>query len=72
MPQSQDEFYFSLPYDKMDLCLYGLNNNIPEGEVAEAVGITEEQLRRVYGDIKQKRRTTRYLHLEPQLIEEIF
>ena len=68
MPQSQDEFYFSLPYDKMDLCLYGLNNNIPEEEVAEAVGITVEQLNRVYVDIEQKRRTTRYLHLEPKVI----
>jgi len=65
MPQSQDEFYFSLPYDKMDLCLYGLNNNVQEGEVAGAVGITLEQLKRVYVDIEQKRRTTRYLHLEP-------
>ena len=30
MPQSQEEFYFSLPYDKMDLCLFGKNNNIPD------------------------------------------
>ena len=45
MPQSQDEFYFSLPYDKMDLCLYGLNNNIPEEDVAAAADITVEQLK---------------------------
>ncbi len=72
MPQSQDEFYFSLPYDKMDLCLYGLNNNIPEKKVAAAADITEEQLKRVYADIEQKRKTTRYLHMGPQLLEEIF
>lgn len=72
MPQSQDEFYFSLPYDKMDLCLYGLNNNIPDKEVAEAAEITVEQLKRVYADIEQKRKTTRYLHSRPQLVEEIF
>lgn len=71
MPQSQEEFYFSLPYDKMDLCLYGKNNNIPLDEVAEAVGLTVEQVRRVYDDIDQKRKTTRYLHLPPVLIEEI-
>src|SRR5262252_3407332 len=28
LPQTQEEFYFSLPYDKMDLCLYARNNNI--------------------------------------------
>jgi NAD+ synthase len=71
MPQSQEEFYFSLPYNKMDLCLYGINNNLPIGEVAEAVGLTEEQTRRVYNDIEQKRKTTRYQHLSPLLIEEI-
>ena len=68
MPQGQDEFYFSLAYDKMDLCLYGLNHNIPEEQVADAAGITIEQLSRVYKDIKQKRRTTRSLHIESQLI----
>ncbi len=72
MPQSQDEFYFSLPYDKMDICLYGLNNGIRDEEVAEAAEITTEQLKRVYADIEQKRRTTRYLHLEPQLMQKVF
>jgi len=71
MPQGQDEFYFSLPYDKMDLCLYGLNNNIPDNQVADAAGITVEQLKRVYADIEQKRRTTAYLHMSPQLYSPV-
>ena len=29
LPQSQDEFYFSLPYNKMDLCLYARNHGHP-------------------------------------------
>src|SRR5712692_10720477 len=44
MSQSQEEFYFSLPYDKMDLCLYGKNNGIPVEEVAFAAGLTPEQV----------------------------
>ena len=28
LAQTQEEFYFSLPYDRMDLCLYGLNHGI--------------------------------------------
>jgi len=72
LSQGQDEFYFSLPYDKMDLCLFGLNNNIPLDEVAAAAQITEDQVKMVYADIEQKRRTTRYLHLQPQLVEEVF
>jgi NAD+ synthase len=69
MPQSQDEFYFSLPYDKMDLCLYGKNNGYLPEQVAPAVELTPEQVDWVYNDIDQKRRTTRYLQLGPQLIE---
>ncbi len=67
MPQSQDEFYFSLPYLEMDLCLYGFNNNIPISEVADAAGLTVKQTERVYRDIRQKRRTSRYLHMSPVL-----
>ena len=66
MPQSQEEFYFSLPYGRMDLCLYGKNNGVAIAEVAAAAGLTEEQVRRVYRDIDQKRRSTEYLHLPPQ------
>ena len=29
LPQSQEEFYFSVPYETMDLCLYALNNALP-------------------------------------------
>ena len=71
MPQSQEEFYFSLPYDKMDLCLYGKNNGIPAGEIAEVVGITEEGVQRVFRDIDQKRKTSEYLHLTPQLVAKV-
>jgi NAD+ synthase len=71
LPQTQEEFYFSLPYDKMDMCLYGLNHNVPIEEVAAATGITVEQVGRVYKDIEAKRRGTHYLHLPPQLIEKV-
>lgn len=71
LPQSQEEFYFSLPYDKMDLCIYGKNHAYPPEEVAEASGLSVEQLDRVYRDIDTKRRTTAYLHMPPQVIEEI-
>ncbi len=67
MPQSQEEFYFSLPYARMDLCLFGKNNNIPCTDIAAATGLTEEQVLRVFKDIEQKRKSTEYLHASPQL-----
>jgi len=71
LSQGQDEFYFSLPYDKMDLCLYGKNNDVPVEAVADVLELTPEQVQRVYDDIDTKRATTRYLHLPPLLIEEV-
>jgi NAD+ synthase len=71
LPQGQDEFYFSLPYDRMDLCLYAKNNGYSPQEIAETVALTPDQVQRVYDDIDTKRTTTRYLHLKAQLIEEV-
>lgn len=71
MPQSQEEFYFSLPYGLMDLCLFGKNNGVPVEDIANATGLTAEQVNRVLRDINQKRKTTQYLHLGPELADEV-
>jgi NAD+ synthase len=71
LAQSQEEFYFSLPYREMDICLYGLNNGVSAGEVAKAAGLTAEQVERVWRDIASKRRATAYLHEPPMLVEKV-
>lgn len=71
LAQSQEEFYFSLPYDKMDLCLYAKDRHIPSETVVVATGLSEAQVERVYRDIHAKRAAARYLHMEPLLIEAV-
>lgn len=71
LEQGQDEFYFSLPYEKMDLCLYGKNNDYSAAEAANAVGLMEAQVERVYRDIDMKRSATKYLHMPPVLVEKV-
>ncbi len=71
LPQGQDEFYFALPYEKMDVALWALNNNVPAARLAEFLDSTEEQAQYIYDDIQSKRRTTRYLHMKPVLIESV-
>lgn len=71
LPQSQEEFYFSLPWNLMDICLYGKNHDLPLAQVAEASGLSVEQVERVHRDIDQKRKTTQYLHLAPRLVEPV-
>ena len=71
LPQTQDEFYFSLPYEKLDLCLYAHNHALPPESVVGAVGLSADDVVRVFRDIEQKRRATRYLHLPPLLVEPV-
>jgi NAD+ synthase len=71
LPQTQEEFYFTLPYDEMDLCLYGLNHGVAAAEVAAVLDRPDEQVARVYRDIERKRRTTRYLHASPRLVQAV-
>lgn len=71
MPQSQEEFYFSLPYDKMDLCLWAKNHTCSAEQVAPTLGLTTAQVQNVFEDIDQKRRTTRYLQTKHILMEPI-
>jgi NAD+ synthase len=71
LAQTQDEFYFSLPYAQMDLCLYGLNRGIAAEEVACAAGLTVTQVEAVWRDIASKRRATQYLHAAPLLVDPV-
>lgn len=71
MPQGQDEFYFALPYDRMDLALWAHNHQVPASELARVLGIELKQAEHVYADIESKRRTTRMLHLPPVLIDPV-
>ncbi|MFL5346380.1 MAG: NAD(+) synthase [Hyalangium sp.] len=69
LPQTQEEFFFSLPYSQMDLCLFAHDHGLPEEKVANALDLTVKQVSAVYRDIEAKRRATRYLHAPPLLVQ---
>jgi len=69
LPQSQDEFYFALPYPELDLCLWADHHGVPADEVAEAVGLSAGDVHRVFQDIEAKRAVAEYLHSAPLVIE---
>jgi NAD+ synthase len=71
LPQTQEEFYFSVPYDVLDLCLYALNNKVPATAIAPACELSAEDVERVFRDIEAKRRATAYLHLAPLLVQPV-
>ena len=69
LPQGQDEFYFSLPYQQMDLALWSVDNNREPVQLAATLGITAQQAQYVYDDIRAKRRAAEYLHRRPVLLD---
>lgn len=71
LPQTQEEFYFCLPYHVMDLVLYGKTNGYTSAEIAPEVGLLPQQVERAFRDVDAKRRVARYLHSPPVLLQEI-
>ncbi len=56
LPQTQEEFYYALPYDKADIALHALLGGVPAREIAPELGVTPEQAEAVYRDFNGKRR----------------
>ena len=71
LEQGQDEFYFVLPFGEMDLLLWAKNHGVDPAEAAPVLGLSVEQVERVYRDIERKRATTRPLQLAPLLVREV-
>ncbi len=71
MPQGQDEFYYALPFDKMDLALWSHNHKKSPQQLAQLIDLSHEQAESVLRDIDSKRQTTAPLHWPPLLIEPV-
>jgi NAD+ synthase len=71
LEQGQDEFYFTLPYQQMDVALWAFNHRVPATDLADTLGVTEARAKLLYSDIEAKRRATLYLHARPELVEKI-
>ena len=70
MDQGQDEFYFALPYDKMDIALWAYNHGVSVDQLATYLKIEPSHAQFIYDDIVSKRKTTHYLHAKPYLIND--
>jgi NAD+ synthase len=71
LSQTQDEFYFALPYEKMDLALWARNHGYPPAALAAAIGVSEADAQFVLRDIDAKRQTTRALHARTLLARPV-
>ncbi|NJD08037.1 MAG: NAD(+) synthase [Methylococcaceae bacterium] len=71
LPQGQDEFYYVLPYDKLDIALYALNHGVPAADLAKELGIDLAMAEFIYRDIEDKRKATAPLHWSAIVMDKI-
>ncbi|HEX5477331.1 MAG TPA: NAD(+) synthase [Burkholderiales bacterium] len=71
LAQTQEEFYFGISLQKLDYCVYALDHGVAAEEAAPVVGLSAGQVQDVYRDIQGKRRSTRYQHEPPLLVERV-
>jgi NAD+ synthase len=64
-PVSQEEFFFRLPFEVMDLLWYAMEHDVPVEDAARVMDLTEEQVRRAFADFVRKQRATEYLRTLP-------
>ena len=72
LPQTQEEFYFSLPATMMDQLLHAASAGLDAQTTSSRLGLEPEQVSRAFRDIAQKRTTTRYLHQPALLVDPVF
>ena len=71
LAQTQEEFFFGISLKTLDACMYAMDHQIPAEAVAPAIALTAEQVQQVYRDIAGRRRTTRYQHEQPLLVDAL-
>jgi NAD+ synthase len=63
--QTQEEFFYQLPFRLMDIYWYGFENGYSPGEVAAVMGETTERVDALFRNFERKRKTTEYLRMPP-------
>lgn len=63
--QTQEEFFFQMPYHEMDLIWYGLENKISPEEVGNVLGKSAIEIEMIYNNLRRKHKTTEYLRTAP-------
>jgi NAD+ synthase len=67
---SDEEFYFRIPYDLLDLLLYAHEQQVPLEDVSNILNMPSEKILRFYKDFDAKYKATWHLRvLPPNLID---
>lgn len=63
--QTQEEFFFQLPFHQMDLLWHAFENNYDAQEVGDVMGMSVADVNGIYNGFIRKIKTTDYLRMSP-------
>ncbi|MDP4222300.1 MAG: NAD(+) synthase [Bacteroidota bacterium] len=63
--QTQEEFFYQLPFRLMDIYWFGYENGYSPEEVSAVMGETPERIDALFKNFERKRKTTEYLRMPP-------
>ena len=63
--QTQEDFFYQMPFESMDLIWYGWENGYPAKEVGKVMDKSAQDIENIYKNFERKRNTTEYLRMRP-------
>lgn len=63
--QTQEEFFFQLPFQQMDLLWYAFENKYDPKDVGKVMEMTPEEVIKIFSGFERKIKTTEYLRMVP-------
>lgn len=63
--QTQEEFFFQLPFHQIDLLWHAFENKYSAEEVCKVMGMTEKEVQGIFNGFVRKIKTTDYLRMSP-------
>ena len=69
LPVSDQEFFFRIPFEKLDLLLFAWEHDIGGDETAAELNLSVDAVTRCFADFTTKNRTTRHLREMPHSLD---
>lgn len=69
LPVSDQEFFFRIPFDKLDHLLYAWEHDISIEETANVLNLPEDAVKRAFKDFTSKHNATAHLRVMPYTLE---
>jgi NAD+ synthase len=63
--QTQEEFFYQMPFGEMDLFWYAWENDYNPEEVATVMNVSVDEVERIFRNFVRKKQTTDYLRMPP-------